>query len=163
MKRTSLSLLIAVAVLTFSASLVHAEILAMVNYETKPDQTFRREGLAVIDVDPKPPTFGKILMEIPFPADLAAHHILYNRDTSKAYVTGLGESLLHVMDLTRFPYRMKAVPVPDCRVLEDVVFSEDNRTWYLTCMGSSNVVMGDAVTDKPTKTIAAASGPAFIR
>jgi hypothetical protein len=31
------------------------------------------------------------------------------------------------MDLTRFPYRMKAVAVPDCQVLEDVVFSEDNR------------------------------------
>ena len=35
------------------------------------------------------------------------------------------------MDLTRFPYRMKAVPVPDCQVGEDMVFSEDNRTWYL--------------------------------
>ena len=27
---------------------------------------------------------------------------------------------------------------------EDVVFSEDNATWYLTCMGSNAVIVGDA-------------------
>jgi DNA-binding beta-propeller fold protein YncE len=103
-------------------------------------------------------------MEIPLPPDLVAHHIYFNRDKSKAYITALGKSILHVMDLTRFPYRMKAVAVPDCQVLEDVVFSEDNRTWYLTCMGSSNVIMGDATTDKPTKTIASPKGgAAFIK
>jgi hypothetical protein len=163
MKRIAGSAMFAAFVLLLSVPVVHAEILAMLNYETKPEQLARKEGLAIIDVDPKSPTFGKMLMEIPLPPDLVAHHIFFNRDKSKAYITALGRSILHVMDLTRFPYRMKAVAVPDCQVLEDVVFSEDNRTWYLTCMGSSNVVMGDARTDKPTKTIAAASGPAFIR
>jgi hypothetical protein len=169
-----LSVVFAAFVLLLSAPVVHAEILAMLNYETKPEQLVRKEGLAIIDVDPKSPTFGKMLMDIPLPPDLVAHHIFYmgsgpvhlrdtTRDKSKAYITALGKSILHVMDLTRFPYRMKAVPVPGCQVLEDVVFSEDNRTWYLTCMGSSNVVMGDATTDTPTKTIAAGSGPAFIR
>lgn len=153
-----------VTLIALSASQARAEILALLNYETKPEQIVRKEGLAVIDVDPKSPSFGKLLMEIPLPPDLVAHHIYFNRDKSKAYVTALGKSILHVMDLTRFPYRMKAVPVPDCQVLEDVVFSEDNRTWYLTCMGSSNVVMGDAATDKPIKTIASPSGgPAFIK
>ena len=153
-----------VTVIALSASQAHAEILALLNYETKPEQIVRKEGLAVIDVDPKSPSFGKLLMEIPLPPDLVAHHIYFNRDKSKAYVTALGKSILHVMDLTRFPYRMKAVPVPDCQVLEDVVFSEYNRTWYLTCMGSSNVVLGDAATDKPIKTIASpAGGPAFIK
>ena len=86
----------------------------MLNYESKPEQTIRREGLAVIDVDPKSESFGKILMDIPLPSDLVAHHIYYNRDSSKAYVTALGKSLLHVLDMSRFPYRMKAVQVPDC-------------------------------------------------
>jgi DNA-binding beta-propeller fold protein YncE len=153
-----------VALLVLSASQAHAEILALLNYETKPEQIVRKEGLAVVDVDPKSPSFGKLLMEIPLPPDLVAHHIYFNRDKSKAYVTALGKSILHVMDLTRFPYRMKAVPVPDCQVLEDVVFSEDSRTWYLTCMGSSNVVMGDAASDKPIKTIGSpAGGTAFIK
>jgi DNA-binding beta-propeller fold protein YncE len=162
MKNFIYALLVAVTVL--SASQAQAEILALINYETKPEQTARREGLAVIDVDPKSQTFGKLLMDIPLPPDLVAHHIYFNRDKSKAYITALGKSVLHVMDMTRFPYRIKAVPVPDCQVLEDVVFSEDSRTWYLTCMGSSNVVMGDAASDKPIKTIGSpAGGTAFIK
>ena len=154
MKRAGLSIFIAGMVL-MSGAVVQAEILAMLNYESKPEQMVRKEGLAIIDVDPKSPTFAKMLMDIPLPPDLIAHHIFYNRDMSKAYVTALGKSILHVLDLRRFPYRMKAVEVQDCKVGEDVVFSEDNRTWYLTCMGSNNVIMGDAVADKPLKTIAA--------
>ena len=151
-------------VMVLSASHAQGEILALLNYETKPEQIVRKEGLAVVDVDPKSPSFGKLLMEIPLPPDLVAHHIYFNRDKSKAYITALGKSVLHVMDLTRFPYRMKAVAVPGCQVLEDVVFAQDNRTWYLTCMGSSNVVMGDAVSDKPIKTVGSpAGGPAFIK
>jgi hypothetical protein len=102
-------------------------------------------------------------MDIPLPSELVAPHIYYNRDKSKAYVTALGKSVLHVLDLKRFPYGMKTVEVPDCQVLEDVVFSENNRTWYLTCMGSDNVIIGDAKTDTPIKTVAApASGNPFI-
>ena len=154
MKRLILPILVAFVGL-ISSSLVQAEILAMLNYESKPEQMVRKEGLAIIDVDPKSPTFAKMLMDIPLPPDLIAHHIFYNRDMSKAYITALGKSVLHVLDLRRFPYRMKAVDVHDCKVGEDLVFSEDNRTWYLTCMGSDNVIMGDAVADKPLKTIAA--------
>ena len=109
-----------------------------------------------MDIDPESADFGKILMEIPLPSDLVAHHIFFNRDRTKAYITALGKSILHVVDLTRFPYRLRAIAVPDCQVAEDLVVSEDNRTWYLTCMGSSNVIMGDAVKDKPIKTVSAA-------
>ena len=48
---------------------------------------------------------------------------------------------------------MKTVAVPDCQVGEDVVFSEDNKTWYLTCMGSAKLIIGDAASDQPTKTV----------
>ena len=75
----------------------------MLNYESKPEQMMRKEGLAILDVDPKPPTFGKMLMDIPLPSDLVAHHIYYNRDQRKACITALGKSRLHVLDLTRFP------------------------------------------------------------
>jgi len=135
--------------------LAQGEILAMLNYESKPGQTTRKEGLAILDVDPRSPAFGKILMDIPLPSDLVAHHVFYNRDQSKAYITALGKSLLHVLDLTRFPYRMKTVETPGCQVLEDIVFSQDNRTWYLTCMGSSTVVIGDVATDTLVKTVSA--------
>jgi hypothetical protein len=87
--------------------MAHAEMLAMVNYETKPEQVIRKEGIAIIDVDLNSANFGKILMDIPLPHNLMNHHIYYNKDMSKVYVTALGLSTLHVIDMTRFPYRVK--------------------------------------------------------
>ena len=64
MKRKAFFLVLVMLFLSHSESLLHAELLAMLNYESKPEQTVRKEGLAIIDVDPKSPTFGKMLMEI---------------------------------------------------------------------------------------------------
>ena len=139
-----------------SSTFASAEILALLNYESKPNQPVRREGIAIMDIDPESGNFGKILMEIPLPSDLVAHHIFFNRDRSKAYVTALGKSILHVVNLRTFPYRLQVIDVPDCQMGEDLAVSEDNRTWYLTCMGSDNVIMGDAILDKPIKTVSAA-------
>ena len=164
MKRFSLLATALLLLLGLLPAAAVAEILAMLNYESKPANPFRKEGIAILDVDPQSPTFGKILADIPLPSDLVAHHIFYNRDKTKAYVTALGKSVLHVMDLTRFPFRLKAVDVPGCTVLEDLIVTPDNMTWFLTCMGSHNVVVGDAVTDKPVKTVAAPHpGPPYIR
>ena len=49
-------------------------------------------------------------MEIPLPSDLVAHHIFFNRDKSKAYITALGKSILHVVDLTSFPTGFARLP-----------------------------------------------------
>ena len=143
----------AIAALVLLPAVASAEILAMVNYETKPDQAFRKEGIAIMDVDPESANFGKILVDMPLAHDLRNHHIFYNKDASKAYMTVFGQNALHVMDLKRFPYRTSVVSVPDCAVGEDVVFSDDNTKWYLTCMGSDAVIVGDAVSDKPLQTI----------
>jgi DNA-binding beta-propeller fold protein YncE len=146
---------LSLGLLLASTTLASAELLALINYESKPNQPVRREGIAIMDIDPESVDFGKIVMEIPLPSDLVAHHIFFNRDRTKAYVTALGKSVLHVLDLTKFPYRLRAIDVPDCQVGEDLVVSEDNKTWYLTCMGSSTVIMGDARVDKPIKTVSA--------
>ncbi len=152
MNRFQLITVVALSLLS-STSMASAELLALLNYESKPGQTVRREGIAIMEIDPKSVDFGKILMDIPLPADLVAHHIFFNRDRTKAYITSLGKSELYVIDLTRFPYRLRTIAVPDCQVGEDLVVSEDNKTWYLTCMGSSTVIMGDAVHDRPIKTV----------
>ena len=148
----------------------HAEVLAMLNYETKPEDALRamklpvgpqarREGIAILDVDPNSPNFGKLLVDMPLPPDLVAHHIFYNRDASKAYLTALGQPLLHVIDMNQSPYRIKKISVPDCKVGEDVVFSHDNKRWYLTCMGSNKVIVGDALNDEPTKSVSVPKYP----
>jgi len=130
----------------------------MLLYETKspdslkalktPVQTGpRKEGIAIIDVDPKSKGFGKIVQDMPLPPDLVSHHIFYNRDMTKIYVTSLGKGEMRVIDMRAKPYAMKTIDVPACQVGEDVVFSDDNRKWYLSCMGSANMVVGDAVRD----------------
>lgn len=140
-----------------------AEILAMMNYESKSPESLktlklggsgeRREGIAIIDVDPNSPSFGKWLVDFPLPPDLIAHHIFYDRTQTKAYISALGKPQLHIMDLTANPYRIKRMDVPECEVGEDVIFSEDNRLWYLTCMGSHKVIVGDVATDEVRQVI----------
>jgi hypothetical protein len=146
-----------------------AEILAMANYETKSPDSLkvlkspvaapaRKEGIAIIDVDPNSQAFGTIVQDISLPGDLVAHHIFYNRNQSKAYVTALGKEELRVIDMSKKPYGIgKVVAVPGCSVGEDVVFSDDGRFWYLSCMGTQTMVVGDATKDEPIKTIKVAA------
>ena len=158
MKRQAFLLVGALVMAVIMPGDADAEILAMMNYESKPPESLksfkltgvqeRREGIAIVDVDPQSPKFGKILMDIPLPLDLVAHHIFYDREMKKAYVTSLGKSEMHVFDLDRLPYRLQRIDMPDCKMGEDVIFSEDNATWYLTCMMSARVVVGDVATDK---------------
>lgn len=144
-----------VAVIVAPAS---AEMLAILNYESKAPESLdslklqeaeasRREGIAIIELDPGSPDYGKIISDIPLPPDLVLHHIFYNNDLTKAYVTSLGREELHVIDLNKWPLRMKPIATPGCSTQENIILSDDNETWYLTCMGTSNVVVGNAVTD----------------
>lgn len=139
------------------ASPASAEILAMVNYESKtPDQVKalkltgeqeRREGIAVLEVDPESPDFGRILMDIPLDPSGVAHHIFYDRSMTKAYVTSLASPPLQVMDLTEYPWRLRTVEIPNCSMAEDVIFDVANEHWYLTCMNSANVWQGRVADD----------------
>ena len=98
MKKTLLGLVFCTLALPLTGQ---AEILAMANYESKPDESLkdlkmpfgtqtRREGVAIFDVDPESETYGDILIDIPLPPDLVAHHLFWNRDHSKIYMTALG-------------------------------------------------------------------------
>ena len=158
----------AAAMLALVPSLAAGQIHAMSNYETKSPDSLkalktpiaapaRKEGIAIIDVDPKSKTFGQMVQDLPLPADLVAHHIFYNRDQSKAYITALGKSELRVIDMKKTPYKMQVVDVPGCSVGEDVVFSEDNKHWYLSCMGTQAMIVGDVKADKPLKTVKVAA------
>lgn len=161
MKHEKLKTTLAATTLLFvsgTALPLKAEILAMMNYETKPEDSLkalklsgpmqRQEGIAVVDVDPESSRFSEILMTIPLPPDLVAHHIFYDRTMTKAYVTALGKGELHVLDMTSNPYRMTKIDIPGCKLGEDVIFNEANTRWYLTCMASANVFVGSVQTDE---------------
>jgi len=165
--RTIVALLgigVAAMALTLSGQAAFGEILGLVNYETKSADSLkalkrpiappaRKEGLAVVDLEPGSKTFGQVVKNIDLPGDTVAHHIFYNRDQSKAYITALGKPELRVIQMSDPNLAVKVVPVPDCQVGEDVVFSDDNKTWYLSCMGSDAVIVGNVVTDTPIRTI----------
>lgn len=148
------------AISTYPAA---AEILAMLNYETKPDDQLRslklsgdaprREAIAIVNVDPESPGFGTTIAEIPLDPATVAHHIFYDRSMTKAYVAALAQPVLQVMDLTENPYRLRTIDAPGCVMGEDVIFDEANETWYLTCMASGNVIVGSVATDEVTGVI----------
>lgn len=148
----------ATLVILGSISPASAEVLAMMNYESKPaeqlrslklsGETPRREGIAIIDVDPDSANYGTVISDIPIEASSVAHHIFYDRTMTKAYVTGLQSPALRVMDLSKNPYRMSVIETPECALAEDVIFDNENDRWYLTCMGSAKVIVGKVSTDE---------------
>jgi DNA-binding beta-propeller fold protein YncE len=141
-----------------TSTAANAEILAMMNYESMPADSLktlklggtleRREGIAIIDVDPASDRFGEILWDMPMNPEWVAHHIFYNPAQDKAYITFLMARKLGIMDMTQNPYRVEIIDVEDCAVGEDIIFPTDDDKWYLTCMGSDAIVVGDANTDK---------------
>ena len=72
---------------------------------------------------------------------------------NKAYVTALGKNELRVIDMSKKELPMQLVNVPTCAVGEDIVFSQDQKKWFLSCMGSASMVIGDAQTDQPIATV----------
>ena len=156
----SFTTLLASLAMVWGGGTASAEILAMMNYESKtPDQVKalkltgaveRREGIAIIDVDPESASFGKLLVDIPLDPTGLSHHIFYDRTMTKAYVTSLAQPALQVMDLTEFPYRLRTVDVPNCLMAEDIIIDEANEHWYLTCLNSNNVWQGRVATDEVT-------------
>jgi DNA-binding beta-propeller fold protein YncE len=144
------------------SSTASAVMLAMLNYETEPQQP-RQEGIAIMDVDPESASFGAIVDHVTLPTDGVAHHIFYNKTLDKAYITNLGNGALRVMKMRRTPLSPKDIDVPMCQVAEDIIFSDDGNLWYLTCMGSSNVIVGDAHIDKVIRVIDSEDQQRFIQ
>jgi DNA-binding beta-propeller fold protein YncE len=156
----SFTTLLATVAMIWGGGTASAEILAMMNYESKtPDQVKalkltgaqeRREGIAIIDVDPESASFGKLLADIPLDPSGIAHHIFYDRTMTKAYLTSLGANPLQVMDMTAFPPQLRTIDVPNCVMAEDIIIDNANKHWYLTCMNSANVWQGSVATDEIT-------------
>jgi len=159
MKSYGRTVLAVMAVLVAATSLARAEMLAMVTYETKAEESIRElrvekalkvreDGLAIIDVDPESESYGRILAKFPLPEGAAAHHQYYNPDKTKIYVGALLMSVLHVVDITRVPYRIRRIDMPDCNHLDNIIFSEDGKRWWLSCVQSDKILIGDAATDR---------------
>jgi DNA-binding beta-propeller fold protein YncE len=138
-------------------------LLAVVDYtDHNPDGA---DGIAIVDVNPQSPTFGKILQQVKLGPNVSPHHLYYNRDESKLYTTALGGARLYKIDLAGTKIkRVTPLDAGPCEVGEDLYFSEDGSKYYLTCMGSHMIAVFDAKTDKMIGQISApAPNQPFIR
>jgi hypothetical protein len=152
MRVRSILLLFVTMLLTLAiAGAAAAEMLAVMTYESQPDQKPRKEGIAIMELDRASPRFGQIVRDIPLPPDLVGHHVYVDPTGTKVYITALGRPELRIMDIKSF--EVTVVPVSDCQVLENVAFSKKTGLWYLTCMGSSTMVVGEQKTGKPLRTV----------
>ena len=117
----------------------------------------RKEGIAIIDVDPKSKSSARSSGHRAPGRSRGAPHLLQPRP-----VEGLrhgarqGGVARHRHD-ERTVRCSKVVAVPGCSVGEDVVFSADDKYWYLTCMGTQAVIVGDARTDEPLGSVKVAA------
>lgn len=122
MSTISRSLAMIAVLLACIATPASAELLAMLNYETKPDQVIRKAGLAIVDADPTSPTFGKLLADIPLPPRPRGHRL---------DVTAAKPGRVNVYDPTdpRQPKLMKDIPA--AAGAHHLVFSPDERYLFV--------------------------------
>ena len=124
------------------------QITALINYRTIEDSR-QKDGLAIIDLNPHSETFGDILQDAPIGKGVLMHHPFYNSDKSKLYNTSLmGEELYRVNLHDNKILDVTPLDTGSCVVGEDMIFSKDGQKFYLTCMGSNNIMVFDANTDQ---------------
>ncbi len=121
-------------------------LLAVVDY-TSADGP---DGIAVLDLNPSSPTFGRLLQRLPLGPGAVPHHLYYNRDGSRLYTTSLADPALYRVELSgeRLVEAVPLVSAEVCAVGEDLYFTEDGTTFYMTCMGSDRVLVFDARSDE---------------
>ena len=125
------------------------------------------DGIALMDLDPESPDFGKILQQVEMGPGVLPHHLYFNRDQSKLYNTALGGERLYEVGLERdangFPTITEVTPIDvgDNFVGEDIYFTEDGSRFYMTFMGGAGgerdgtVGVFDAKTDQLIEVISA--------
>lgn len=124
------------------------QITALINYRSI-DDSRQNDGLAIIDLNPNSDTFGNILQDVPIGDGVLMHHSFYNSDKSKLYNSALmGDRLYSVNLHDNKIFEVTPIETGSCVVGEDMIFSQDGERFYLTCMGSDNVMVFDAKTDQ---------------
>ncbi len=124
-------------------------ILVLVDY-TSHNLEDEADGVAIIDLNPESPTFGQILQEVIIGPRVNPHHLYYNHDASRLYITALGgpflqAGLFQIMLNGDRIGEVLPIDTGPCKVAEDLYFSEDGTRFYMTCIGSDMVVIYDEI------------------
>jgi DNA-binding beta-propeller fold protein YncE len=125
------------------------------------------DGVALMDLNPESPDFGKIVQQVEMGPGVLPHHLYFNRDQTKLYNTALGGERLYEVGLQKdakgVPTITEITPIDvgDNLVGEDIYFTEDGSRFYMTFMrgrgGERDGTVGvfDAKTDQLLEVISA--------
>ncbi|MGN7824554.1 YncE family protein [Chitinophaga sp. 22536] len=108
------------------------------------------DGIAVMELDPESPDFGKILHRTELGKGVLPHHLYFNRDEKKLYTTALGGSYLYELKMEwnheGYPVIYEANPVNTGgnTVGEDIFFTRNGQYW-VTFMGGKGGVRDGSV------------------
>jgi hypothetical protein len=128
------------------------------------------DGVAVIDLDPGSPEFGKILQRVDVGVDTSPHHLYFDRDEERLYTTAVGGACLYELVLARdaagVPRIEGVVPIDTGgqTVGEDMFFTADGR-YLVTFMGGfgakvdGSIGVFDAATNELLDTVVAPFDP----
>ena len=123
-------------------------ITALINYRAI-GEIREEDGLAIIDINPDSDTFGDIMQDVPVGKNVLMHHPFYNQAGSKIYNTALeGERLYRVNLHENTIFDISPIETGSCIVGEDMYFSKNGDRFYLTCMGSDEIIIFDGNTDR---------------
>jgi DNA-binding beta-propeller fold protein YncE len=97
-----------------------------------------KDGVALIEMDPESPRFGRILKRRTFGEGVLPHHLYFNKDETRLYSTSLNEPYLFEIayrkDHKGRPHLGRVTPIDTGGniVGEDMYFSEDGSRYYVT-------------------------------
>ncbi len=125
------------------------------------------DGVLLLDLDPESPNFGSALQNFEMGEGVTPHHLYFNRDASRLYNTTLGGEYLYELTLEHDAEGVPqitgatSIDVGESRVGEDMYFTEDGNTFWMTFMGGfggqldGTVGVFDAETNALLETIVA--------
>ena len=125
------------------------------------------DGVAVVNLDPEAEDFGAVRQQFELGEGVLPHHIYYNHDQSRLYNTTLGGEFLYELSLERDEDGVPtitgatAIDTGESIVGEDMFFSEDGDTFWLTFIGGfggerdGSIGVFDAQTNELIDTIVA--------
>jgi hypothetical protein len=109
-----------------------------------------KDGIAVMELDPESPDFGKIINKTELGVGVLPHHLYFNRDEKKLFTTALGGEFLYElkMDWTRegIPviYDVNPINTGGNTVGENIFFTKNGEFW-VTFMGGHGGIRDGSV------------------
>ncbi|MBC9928880.1 YncE family protein [Chitinophaga qingshengii] len=108
------------------------------------------DGIAVMELDPESPDFGKILHKTELGKGVLPHHLYFNRDEKRLFTTALGGSYLYELKMEwnheGYPviYQVNPVNTGGNTVGEDIFFTRNGQYW-VTFMGGKGGIRDGSV------------------